>query len=133
METLATVIGLGIFLALLLYVAVILDKEHVFFKIFLLLLVLFSLNLLAKASVDNYYVCDTYLLNSTGHQSGDVTYYYTEVCPLKDFSTGKSILRLSNLFTVVLTIYILLFTLWKATGGFLNMQKYVQDMFRRRP
>jgi hypothetical protein len=130
MDTLATVVGLGIFCFILLYIAFNLDKEHIFFKIFIILLVIFSLNLVAKASIDNYSVCDTYLLNSTGHDTSTIYYTYNQYCPLENFTTPSSILRLSNLLTWGISIYLLLFTLWTATNGFKDTGKYVQMMFR---
>lgn len=131
MSTLATVVGIGIFMFILLYISFNLDKEHTLWKIFTILLVIFSLSILTKASIDNY-SCGTYLINTTTHVSGDVIYNYEHLCPLKDSSTITSFLRLNDIVLRVFTIYFLLFTLYYVANKFLNLSELAGRVIRKR-
>lgn len=131
MSTLATVVGIGIFMFILLYISFNLDKEHTLWKIFTILLVIFSLSILTKASIDNY-SCGTFLVNTTTHVSGDVVYSYEHICPLQDSSTVTSFLRLNDIVLRVFTIYFLLFTLYYVANKFLNLSELAGRIIRKR-
>ena len=132
MDTLATVVGIGIYCFILLYIAFNLGKEHTIWKIFTILFVIVSLSLVAKISVDNYYVCDVYLINTTTPFAGSTVYSYDEICPLGNFKSGASFLQMNNVLLWIFMIYFGLFTLWTVTNGFLGLGKQVERLFGKR-
>lgn len=131
MSTLATVVGIGIFMFILLYISFNLGEEHKLWKLFTILLIIFSLTILTKASIDNY-SCDTYLINTTTAVSGDVIYNYEYLCPLEDSSTVTSFLRLNEIVLRIFTIYFLLFTLYYVASKFLNLSDLAGRIIRKR-
>lgn len=133
MDTLATVVGIGIFFFIIIYIANSLEKEHTFWKIFTVLFILFSIPLLLKASIDPYSDCEEYSVLVTQINSTHSSYDVLSSCPINEKATPISVLNASRIFLWALSIYLILFFLWRATNGFMNMGKYVRDMFRRRP
>lgn len=118
METIAAVIGIGIYCMLLLYIAFNLGQEHTIWKIFTILYVIFTLTLLVKASVDTYSDCEQYTVQVNTINSSYTEYEVVSACPINEKTTGVSFLKANSLLVWTFSIYLLVFFLWVVSNGF---------------
>lgn len=120
-----TILGLGVGVFALLYIAFNLEDKHQVVKGFALFFALFTLVLIAKTSIDDTRTCDLVLINETDTMSAtnitDKIFQYDTICydTTENTATPNIYFRLVLGFISIVFIYLIGFLFWFG-GGYLK-------------
>jgi len=128
MSSIAMIFGVAVFCFVLIVVALSLDKEHMIWKIFTLIFVIFTLGIVVKGSVDAYQNCNQVVSGITTNADGSIAYEYSEVCSPSSLSTGQSFLRSFRILIWVFSAYAAIFFLLRAIGGIDGARKILSRL-----
>ena len=127
MHELTLMIGVIMACVLILLLAYILDKEHVYLKFILLFAMVFLLLLIPKSALDEEQNCEK-VLNRTVIQSSalnpnktitNTTYYYTELCDSVSVHKTSTIFYVSMTWLVrVIVVYVFIYLSYYALKKF---------------
>jgi len=127
----AIILGIAVICALLLWIAFKLDNSHVFWKIFIIMMVVIMLTLVPKAALDANRNCAMLPVNSSV-VNGVSNYEYDLVCIEGTESTSLSLYKNVLLILRIFFIYVGLYIFWVATDGMAKLPKLAEKGFNKR-
>lgn len=113
MDMIASILGIGILLFLLMYTAFKLDEQHTLLKFLLFMLFLFGLIFLPKAMLDDSDYCSIEVNTSTVTYN-TTAYTYMRTCTTNPHSTPELLTSFVTWSQRLVVTYLLLFLAWRA-------------------
>lgn len=110
--TVEFILGVGVVSFLLLYISFNLDDEHVFLRVLFVLMTVFLLALVPKATLDNKAQCQMRTINETV-QGNVTTLQYGEICNTTVPTTTNIFWNGYLWFIILLSGYVFLYLMYK--------------------